>query len=81
MKPSAAFFHHKGIEYLNASIIVMLISLFLTIALVLFLNCRHLKKGKGMVMKSDALHYKTDVLSNGAYYFIGLDSSDKFWAY
>ena len=58
-------FHHKEIEYLNASIIVMLISLFLTIALVLFLNYVAKKTGS-MVVKSDALHYKTDVLSNGA---------------
>lgn len=58
-------FYQKEIEYLNASIIVMLISLFLTIALVLFLNYVAKKTGS-MVVKSDALHYKTDVLSNGA---------------
>ena len=58
-------FYHKEIEYLGASIIVMLISLALTIALVLFLNYVAKKTGS-MVVKSDALHYKTDVLSNGA---------------
>lgn len=58
-------FYQKEIEYLNASIIVMLISLALTIALVLFLNYVAKKTGS-MVVKSDALHYKTDVLSNGA---------------
>lgn len=58
-------FYQKEIEYLNASIIVMLISLALTIALVTFLNYVAKKTGS-MVVKSDALHYKTDVLSNGA---------------
>ena len=58
-------FNQKELEYLNASIIVMLISLALTIALVLFLNYVAKKTGS-MVVKSDALHYKTDVLSNGA---------------
>lgn len=58
-------FYQKEIEYLGASIIVMLISLALTIALVLFLNYVAKKTGS-MVVKSDALHYKTDVLSNGA---------------
>lgn len=58
-------FYQKEIEYLNASIIVMLISLALTIALVIFLNYVAKKTGS-MVVKSDALHYKTDVLSNGA---------------
>lgn len=49
---------------LNTSIIVMAISLVITIALVLFLN--HVaKKTHNMVIKSDALHYKTDVLSSG----------------
>ena len=58
-------FYQKEIEYLSASIIVMLISLALTIALVIFLNYVAKKTGS-MVVKSDALHYKTDVLSNGA---------------
>ena len=50
---------------LGDSIIVMIISLGLTIALVTFLNYVA-KKTHSMVVKSDALHYKTDVLSNGA---------------
>ena len=50
---------------LGDSIIVMVISLGLTIALVTFLNYVA-KKTHSMVVKSDALHYKTDVLSNGA---------------
>lgn len=53
------------INYLESSIIVMVVSLVLTIALVMFLNYVAQKTGS-MVVKSDALHYKTDVLSNGA---------------
>lgn len=55
----------EPLEYLGNSIIVMVISLVLTIALVIFLNYVA-KKTRSMVVKSDALHYKTDVLSNGA---------------
>ena len=55
----------EGTSYLDTSIIVMLVSLILTIFLVLFLN-KVAKKTGNMVIKSDALHYKTDVLSNGA---------------
>lgn len=55
----------KEIAYLDSSILVMLFSLVLTIALVAFLNYVAKKTGS-MVVKSDALHYKTDVLSNGA---------------
>lgn len=55
----------EPLEYLSDSIIVMVISLALTIALVIFLNYVA-KKTRSMVVKSDALHYKTDVLSNGA---------------
>ena len=56
---------HEPLEHLSESILVMLISLVLTIALVIFLNYVA-KKTHSMVVKSDALHYKTDVLSNGA---------------
>ena len=56
---------HEPLEHLGNSIIVMVISLGLTIALVTFLNYVA-KKTHSMVVKSDALHYKTDVLSNGA---------------
>jgi len=55
----------EPLEYLGNSIIVMVISLVLTIALVIFLNYVA-KRTRNMVIKSDALHYKTDVLSNGA---------------
>lgn len=50
---------------IGSSILVMFISLIITIALVVFLNYVA-KKTNNMVIKSDALHYKTDVLSNGA---------------
>lgn len=56
---------HEPLEHLSESILVMLISLGLTVALVIFLNYVA-KKTHSMVVKSDALHYKTDVLSNGA---------------
>lgn len=69
-------------ELLGSSILVMSISLAITIALVIFLNYVA-KKTNNMVIKSDALHYKTDVLSNGAIlisliliYTTGLDLID-----
>ena len=52
-------------QLLETSIIVMLISLVITISLVLNLNYVA-KKTNSMVIKADALHYKTDVFSNGA---------------
>jgi cation diffusion facilitator family transporter len=56
---------HRTIEHLDSSIIVMLISIFLTGALVIYLN-KVYEKTKSMVIKSDALHYKTDLFSNAA---------------
>ncbi|NCD12717.1 MAG: cation transporter [Epsilonproteobacteria bacterium] len=55
----------EALSHVSSSIIVMLISFILTLALVAFLNYVA-KKTHSMVVKSDALHYKTDVLSNGA---------------
>jgi len=52
-------------KLLETSIIVMLISLVITIALVTYLNYVA-KKTNSMVIKSDALHYKTDIFSNAA---------------
>ena len=52
-------------SHMQISLIVMLISLIITIGLVAYLN----KVGKdtnNMVIKADALHYKTDVYVNGA---------------
>jgi cation diffusion facilitator family transporter len=52
-------------KMLGISIVVMVISLIITIALVLYLNMVA-KKTNSLVIKSDALHYKTDIYSNGA---------------
>jgi cation diffusion facilitator family transporter len=57
--------HPEPITHLDASIGVMLLSIVMTGALVAYLN--HVAKvTDNMVIKSDALHYKTDLLSNGA---------------
>lgn len=53
------------ITHLNASLVVMIASIVITAGLVLFLNYVAGKTGN-MVIKADALHYKTDLLSNGA---------------
>ena len=55
----------EGTTYLGSSIAVMVVSLCITLALVMFLKYVANKTGS-MVVKSDALHYQTDVLSNGA---------------
>ena len=52
-------------KYLDISIYVMIISLIITISLVIYLNSVA-KKTNSMVIKADALHYKTDVFSNVA---------------
>lgn len=52
------------IEYIWISIIVMIISFFITLLLVLYLE-NIAKKTNNLVIKSDALHYKTDLLTNG----------------
>jgi len=46
----------------------MIISLFITIGLVMYLN-KVAKKTNNMVIKADALHYKTDVWVNAAVLF------------
>ncbi len=56
-------FHPREMTYLQSSIWVMLASLIITLALVMFLNYVA-KKTKNMVIKADALHYKTDLFSN-----------------
>ncbi|MDF1879797.1 cation transporter [Sulfurimonas sp. MAG313] len=55
-------------SYLQESIIVMLLSFTITGALVLYLNYIAKKTGS-MVIRSDALHYKTDLYSNLAILF------------
>ena len=55
--------HEHKTSYIQESIIVMLASLLITGALVMFLH--HVAKKTGsMVIRSDALHYKTDLYSN-----------------
>ncbi len=51
--------------YMSESIIVMVISIVITGFLVLFLNYVA-KKTNNLVIKADALHYKTDIFSNAA---------------
>ena len=57
--------HPREMSYMSESVWVMLVSLVITIALVVFLNFVA-KKTNNMVIKADALHYKTDVYVNGA---------------
>jgi len=59
------YFTKETSTYLNISLIVMVISLFITILLVSYLN-GVAKKTNNMVIKADALHYETDVWVNGA---------------
>lgn len=61
----AKFIHPKEMQYMQASIYVMIASVVITGALVLFLNYVA-KETNNMVIKTDALHYKTDLYSNGA---------------
>ncbi|WP_353817141.1 cation diffusion facilitator family transporter, partial [Acinetobacter baumannii] len=65
-----------------SSIAVMLISIVMTLALVLYLNSVA-KKTNNMVIKADALHYKTDLFSNAGVvlalllvHFSGLETID-----
>ncbi|MGB5866367.1 MAG: cation diffusion facilitator family transporter [Arcobacteraceae bacterium] len=57
------YFSNEVSTYLNTSLIVMVISLVITIGLVAYLNAVA-KKTNNMVIKADALHYKTDVWVN-----------------
>ena len=52
-------------QYMGTSIVVMIISLVITVFLVIYLN-KVAKKTNSMVIKADALHYKTDVYTNVA---------------
>ncbi len=51
------------LNYLTYSVWVMVFSIIITTLLVLYLNFVA-KKSNNLVIKSDALHYKTDILSN-----------------
>ena len=57
--------HPREMEHMNESVVVMIISFIITAFLVAFLNFVA-KKTKNMVIRADALHYKTDLYSNGA---------------
>ena len=57
--------NNEASQYLEISIYVMIISLIITILLVIYLSYIA-KKTNSMVIKADALHYKTDVFSNAA---------------
>jgi len=59
------FTHPRDMNHMAASIYVMIASFIITAFLVAFLNFVA-KKTKNMVIKADALHYKTDLYSNGA---------------
>jgi len=61
----AKIIHSEPMRYMGESIMVMLISLVITGALVYFLSYVA-KKTNNMVIRADALHYKTDLFSNGA---------------
>ncbi len=57
--------HPKPIAYMDLSLIVMGISIVMTAALVFFL-INIAKKTGNLVIRADALHYKTDLYTNGA---------------
>jgi cation diffusion facilitator family transporter len=57
--------HGKSTEYLGVSLGVMLFSIVVTFLLVRYLKSVAEKTGN-IVIKADALHYETDLLSNGA---------------
>ena len=59
------FFVDKPLVQLDFSLYVMVFSLIITTLLVLYLN-RIARISNNLVIKADALHYKTDILSNGA---------------
>ncbi|QOP40938.1 cation diffusion facilitator family transporter [Sulfurimonas marina] len=60
--------HPHEMQYMMESFYVMLASIIITALLVAFL-IYVAKKTNNMVIRADALHYKTDLLSNGAVLF------------
>ena len=60
--------HPREMGYMSESIAVMVVSFVITALLVLFLNAVA-KKTDNMVIRADALHYKSDLFSNGAVLF------------
>lgn len=61
---------HEVISYVSISIYVMIFSLIITSGLVYFLTTMA-KKTNNLVLKADALHYKTDLYSN-SFVLLGL---------
>ncbi len=59
------FVHNEPMQHISESVMVMIASFVITACLVFFLNYVA-KKTKNMVIKADALHYKTDLFSNGS---------------
>lgn len=57
-------YHGEEVSNIDISIYVMALAFCITLALVLFLNYVA-KKRNNLVIKSDALHYKTDLYTNG----------------
>jgi cation diffusion facilitator family transporter len=57
------YYSDEVVKHLDLSLLVMFISMVVTFMLVLFLNYVA-KKTNSMVIKSDALHYKTDLVTN-----------------
>lgn len=57
------YLNDEASTYLTVSLWVMIVSLIITIGLVAYLNAVA-KKTNNMVIKADALHYKTDVWTN-----------------
>ncbi|WP_457746178.1 cation diffusion facilitator family transporter [Sulfurimonas sp.] len=60
--------HPRDMTHMSESIYVMIASFVITAFLVYFLSYVA-KKTKNMVIRADALHYKTDLFSNGAVLF------------
>jgi cation diffusion facilitator family transporter len=79
--------HNKPTQYLGSSLGVMIFSIIVTWLLVKYLM-RVAKETDNIVIKSDALHYQTDLLSNGAVllslvlvYFTGFDWVDALFGF
>ena len=62
------FFHPEPLHHLDWSLAVMLLSIVLTGALVLFLSYVYKKTGN-LVVKWDSLHYKMDLITNVTVFF------------
>jgi len=60
--------HPEDMGFMGESVAVMIVSFIITAFLVAFLNYVA-KKTNNMVIRADALHYKTDLFSNGAVLF------------